>query len=211
MKGNLAQIVASGAKTRRHAGTYPMARGSDASRPSNLAVVLGLILLPVVAGLAWCFYDAYWPRPLTLEAVYRVGGNGQILGGSDDRAGLHLPHPVADKALFITISNRSGFYLREAKVIVVAKDAQGAILAMEEAACLHLGREALKVLPAQAPAQSTVNCAVPLSKAMTRAINRSDFSDLDWYFSELRGHRAPVRLIRRPLEAVNLMFERIYD
>ena len=211
MRGDLAHIVASGAKTRRHGGAYSIARGSGPARSSNLAVVLGLILLPVVAGLAWCFYDAYWPRPLTLEAVYRVGGTGEVLKGSDDRAGLHLPHPVADKALFINISNRSGFYLREAKVIVVAKDAQGAILMMEEAACLHLGRDALMVLPAQAPEQSSVNCAVPLSKAMGRAISRSDFSDLDWYFSELRGHRAPVRLIRRPLEAINLMFERIYD
>ncbi len=188
-----------------------MARGSGPARPSNLAVILGLILLPVVAGLAWCFYDAYWPRPLTLEAVYRVGGNGEVLNGSDDRAGLHLPHPVADKALFINISNRSGFYLREAKVIVVAKDVQGTILAMEEGSCLHLGREALMVLPAQAPERSSVNCAVPLSKTMSRAISQSDFSDLEWYFSELRGHRAPVRLIRRPLEAINLMFERIYD
>lgn len=170
-----------------------------------------LVAAPLLLGLLWCVYDGYWPRPLTLEAIYQVGGQAEVLDRSDNRVALHLPHPVPERALFIVISNRSQFFLNGARVVFVTKDAEGGVLSIQEAPCLHLGAEDLDVPPQRAEASRSHHCVAALSEKTLRSLASVDFDRHDWYFSELRGHRAPVRLIRRPLEIFSLMFERIYD
>ena len=180
-------------------------------KSGNLPFIAALIVAPLALGLLWCFYDAYWPRPLTLEAIYQVGGKGEILDGQDSRIGLHLPHPTPQQALLIDLSNRSRFFLRQARVVFVTKDGDDGILTIEEAPCLHLGSEDLRVPPRLADAKAAYQCAAGLSDKATRAMLSEAFVRYEWYFSELQGHRAPFRLIRRPLEIFSLMFERIYD
>ncbi len=180
-------------------------------KSGNLPIIAALIISPLALGLLWCFYDAYWPRPLTLEAIYQVGGKAEVLDGQDSRVGLHLPHPTPQQALLIDLTNRSRFFLRGARVVFVTKDADDGILTIEEAPCLHLGSEDLRVPPQLADAKTVHRCAAALSDKASRAMLGEAFARHEWYFSELQGHRAPIRLIRRPLEIFGLMFERVYD
>ncbi len=180
-------------------------------KSGNRPIIATLIIAPLALGLLWCFYDAYWPRPLTLEAIYQVGGKAELLDGQDSRVGLHLPHPTPQQALLIDLNNRSRFFLRGARVVFVTKDAEDGILTIEEAPCLHLGNENLRVPPRVADAATVHHCAAALSEKSSRAMLGAAFVRYEWYFSELQGHRAPIRLIRRPLEVFSLMFERIYD
>ena len=180
-------------------------------KSGNLPVIATLIIAPLALGLLWCFYDAYWPRPVTLEAIYQVGGKVEVLDGQDSRVGLHLPHPTPQQALLIDLDNRSRFFLRHARVVFVTKDAEDSVLTIEETPCLHLGSERLRVPPRLAEATAAHHCAAALSDKASRTMRGAAFARYEWYFSELHGHRAPVRLIRRPLEIFSLMFERIYD
>ena len=92
-----------------------------------------------------------------------------------------------------------------------AHDLENGLLTIEEAPCLHLGSESLRVPPRLADAATVHHCAAALSDKTSRAMLGEAFERYEWYFSELQGHRAPIRLIRRPLEVFSLMFERIYD
>lgn len=180
-------------------------------KPGRFPLVAFLVCVPLALGLLWCFYDAYWPRPLTLEAIYQVGGQEEVLNGSDNRVGLHLPHPTPDRAVLVALNNRSRFFVKRARIVFVTKDLEGNVLSIEEAPCLHLGGESLHVPPRVADGVATHHCVAGLGRASVRGLESQDFERYEWYFSELQGHRAPIRLIRRPLEIFSLMFERIYD
>ena len=179
-------------------------------KTGNRPIIAGLIIAPLALGLLWCFYDAYWSRPLTLGAIYQVGGKAELLEGQDSRIGLHLPHPTPQQALLIDLNNRSRFYLRRARVVFVTKDAEDGILTIEETPCLNLGSENLRVPPRLADSTTVHHCAAALSGEASRAMLGEAYARHEWYFSELQGHRAPIRLIRRPLEIFGLMFERVY-